>query len=96
MPTVLILEVIFQKKQVMSTVKRLWFDNERIYIETVDGEVQSQPMRYFPRLRKATDRQRSRWTQSCFGLHWEDIDEDISFESFTWEDNDPFTLYCQD
>jgi hypothetical protein len=80
----------------MSTIKKLWFDNERIYIETIEGEVQSQPMRYFPRLRKATDKQRSQWTQSHCGLHWEDIDEDISLESFTWEDNDPLTLYHQD
>jgi hypothetical protein len=80
----------------MNMVKRLWFDNERIYIETVEGEIQSQPMRYFPRLRKATDKQRSRWTQSRSGLHWKDMDEDISFESFTWEDNDPLTLYRQE
>jgi hypothetical protein len=79
----------------MKTVKKLWFENERIYIETVGGEVQSQPMRFFPRLRQATDGQRSKWTESHCGLHWENIDEDISFESFTWDDNDPLTLYHQ-
>ena len=77
----------------MKTVKKLWFDDERIYIETVDGEVQSQPMRFFPRLSRANAMQRSEWTESYFGLHWEKIDEDISFESFTWDDNDPLTLY---
>jgi hypothetical protein len=53
----------------------------------------SQPMYFFPRLRRATDNQRSEWEESHFGLHWEKIDEDISFESFTWVDNDPLTLY---
>ena len=33
------------------------------------------------------------WKESFFGLHWENIDEDISFESFNWEDNDPVKLY---
>ena len=76
----------------MKTINKLWFDGERIFIETVNGEVQSQSMRFFPRLRQATAIQRSEWTESHFGLHWEKIDEDISFESFTWEDNDPLTL----
>ena len=77
----------------MKSVNKLWFENERIFIETIDGEIKSQPMLFFPRLRQATDMQRAQWTESYFGLHWENIDEDISFESFTWEDNDPLTLY---
>ena len=77
----------------MKSINKLWFEDERIFIETVDRKIQSQPMLFFPRLQQATDKQRSQWTESYFGLHWEDIDEDISFESFTWEDNDPLTLY---
>jgi len=77
----------------MKKINKLWFDDERIYIETMNGEIQSQPLRFFPRLRQATSIQRSEWTASRFGLHWKKIDEDISFESFTWDDNDPLTLY---
>ena len=77
----------------MKKIKKLWFDDERIFIETADGDRQSQPMRFFPRLQCATDIQREEWTESYFGLHWEKIDEDISFESFTWDDNDPLTLF---
>jgi hypothetical protein len=77
----------------MRTVTKLWFEDERIFIETANGEIQSRPMRFFPRLRQATDKQRSEWTESYLGLHWEKIDEDISFESFTWSDSDPLTLY---
>ena len=77
----------------MKTVNKLWFDNERIFIETAGGETQSQPMRFFPRLQCATDIQRADWIESHFGLHWEKIDEDISFESFTWDDSDPLTLF---
>ena len=78
----------------MNTVKKVWFADDRIFIETSTGKVQSQPIRFFPRLQRATEQQRAKWEQSHFGLHWETIDEDISFESFTWEDNDPLTLYC--
>jgi hypothetical protein len=77
----------------MKKVKKLWFENERIFIETAEGNIQSQPVRFYPRLQQASDRQRSEWTESHFGLHWENIDEDVSFESFTWDDNDPLTLY---
>ena len=77
----------------MKTVSKLWFDNERIFIEIADGKIQSQPIRFFPRLQCATDIQRAEWTESRFGLHWEKIDEDISFESFTWDDNDSLTLF---
>jgi hypothetical protein len=76
----------------MKTVNKLWFSRGRIYIDK-DGKVQNQSLRFFPRLRKATEKQRSKWTESYFGLHWLDINEDISFESFTWKDNDAKTLY---
>ncbi len=79
----------------MNTVKKVWFRDGRIFIETAGHDVLSQPMRFFPRLERATDTQRAAWTQSHFGLHWEAIDEDISFESFTWSDNDPQTLFCR-
>jgi hypothetical protein len=79
----------------MKTVNRVWFENNRIFIEILNGEILSQPMRFFKRLAKATDEQRSQWSESPFGLHWNKIDEDISFESFRWNDNDKFSLYCK-
>jgi hypothetical protein len=77
----------------MEKVKNIWFSNERIFVEATDGLVFSQPMMFFSRLSKASDAQRQEWTQSPFGLHWNKIEEDISFESFTWADNDPKSLY---
>lgn len=78
----------------MNKVKRVWFEGGRIFVETVRGEVYDQPLRFFPRLVRATDSQRMAWTQSHFGLHWDALDEDISFESFEWSDDDPHTLFC--
>ncbi len=74
-------------------VVRLWFDDGRLFIETGEKEVLSQPLRFYPRLAAATDRQRAAWKQSYDGLHWAAIDEDISFESFRWGDDDPARLW---
>ena len=63
----------------MTTVKKLWFTGTRIFMETSDGCVRSQPLRFFPRLCRASVGQRDAWNQSPFGLHWEQLDEDISF-----------------
>ena len=77
----------------MKTVNKLWYDSDRIFIEYFNGEIRSQSLRFFPRLRKATNCERETWAESHFGIHWENIDEDISFESFNWDDNDTNTLY---
>ena len=39
----------------------------------------------FPRLRFATSEQRASFTLSHEGIHWEEIDEDLSFEGFFME-----------
>lgn len=45
-----------------------------------DGRVLSVPLAWFPRLRDATSQQRSGWelTGEGIGLHWPELDEDIS------------------
>ena len=77
-------------------VIRLWFSDERLFVETSKKEVLSQPLHFYPRLKNASGTQRNEWKQSYGGLHWKSIDEDISFESFRWGDNDPLRLYHQD
>jgi hypothetical protein len=79
----------------MKTINNLWFEDDRIFIETVNGEKLSQPLRFFSHLSEATVSQKNKWTESPFGLHWEDIDEDISFESFKWADNDKASYFYQ-
>jgi hypothetical protein len=70
-------------------VRKLWFSGEQLFIETAKGEIFTQPLQHYPRLHRASARQRAAWEQTCEGLHWEAIDEDISFESFFYDDNDP-------
>ena len=47
-----------------------------------DGRTISVPLEWFPRLMNATTRERNNWRLigRGHGIHWEDIDEDISVE----------------
>ena len=70
-------------------VKKLWFTDERIYIETDEGRTLWQSILYYDRLKNATDKQRMDYELNAFGIHWEEIDEDVSYESFEYDDPEP-------
>ncbi len=61
--------------------KKIWFD-EFINLEMDDGRIGRLPLSEFPRLRYATDQERAAYTLSPFGIHWEGIDEDLSYDGF--------------
>ncbi len=61
--------------------EKIWFD-EFVNVEMDDGRIGRLPIAEFPRLKHATDRQRAEYTLSPFGIHWESIDEDLSYEGF--------------
>lgn len=63
-------------------VKDVRFEPERFSVELMDGRTITVPLAWFPRLRDATAEQRNFW-ESCgggYGIHWPEIDEDISTE----------------
>lgn len=66
--------------------KRIWFEKGRIYLTVDDGRTASLPLKSFPRLYNATEAERLDYTLSPFGIHWEKLDEDLSFEGFFHED----------
>ena len=63
-------------------INKIWFANENIYIQTVSGEERSHPLSWFPKLLNASDQERLNYKLSPFGIHWENLDEDLSFEGF--------------
>ncbi len=71
------------------TIKKIWFDNNRIYGETDDGRVLWQSLLYYRRLLNATQAEREHYEMDDEGIHWEDLDEDVSFESFEYDDPEP-------
>jgi len=68
------------------------FDEENLLICAEDQAVYAQPLSDYPRLNKATSEQRAKWKLSNIGIHWEEIDEDVSFESFFYEKDDPLVV----
>ena len=56
------------------------FEHEELVIDLVDGRRVSVPLTWFPRLLHATPQQRQKWELlgEGEGIHWPDIDEDLS------------------
>jgi hypothetical protein len=52
-------------------------------VSLADGREITVPLEWFPRLRKATKKQRGDWRLigGGVGIHWEEIDEDISVQA---------------
>lgn len=63
-------------------IKKLWFDDTHICMETDMGEVGKLPLDDFPTLKFATPEQRNNYEFSPFGIHWPDLDEDLSYAGF--------------
>ena len=56
------------------------FDEGTMWVVLTDGRTVGVPLSWFPRLAQATTAQRSRLEISNGGLHWEELDEDISID----------------
>jgi hypothetical protein len=54
------------------------FDEDTMWVELSDGRTLGVPLAWFPRLLGASRQQRETCRISRHGLHWEELDEDIS------------------
>ena len=70
-------------------ITKIWIENDRIYGLTDDGRTLWQSLLYYRHLRYATDEEREQYRIGHFGIHWEKLDEDVSFESFEYDDPEP-------
>ena len=66
------------------TIKRVWFENERIYMLSSNDKVYSRPLEAFPLLKEASDEERNAFviTHRGTALRWKALDEDIHISSF--------------
>jgi hypothetical protein len=57
--------------------------DDELIVTLVDGRRVSAPLAWFPRLLRATPAQRANWRLigRGVGIHWNDVDEDISVRS---------------
>ena len=73
-------------------IKEIWFDADYIYGRDEEGREYKQSLIWYPRLRMASEEERSQYSLGLGGIHWRGLDEDISFESFEYEDAEPSAL----
>ncbi|NET50694.1 MAG: DUF2442 domain-containing protein, partial [Merismopedia sp. SIO2A8] len=65
------------------TVKRVEVTDEFLTVNLMDGRVISAPVTWYPRLLNASQAERENWrlTGGKTGIHWPDLDEDISIRN---------------
>ena len=73
-------------KKLETKIKEIWFDADFLYGRDDEGWEYRQSLLCYPRLRAASDEERNLYTFGFDGIHWRGIDEDVSFESFEYED----------
>ncbi|MGL4204407.1 MAG: DUF2442 domain-containing protein [Enterobacter roggenkampii] len=63
-------------------VMNVCIDDDRLTVDLMDGRSISVPVAWFPRLAAGTAEQRQNW-ELCgagYGIHWPELDEDLSTE----------------
>lgn len=67
-------------RQTAALAKKVRFQAETMHVLLADGRTISVPLEWFPKLRDATRIQRQNWRLigGGVGIHWEDLDEDLS------------------
>jgi hypothetical protein len=63
-------------------VTAVHFAENEISVTLMDGRTISAPLAWYPRLLHAAAKQRRNWRKcgAGYGIHWPDIDEDLSTE----------------
>ena len=63
-------------------VKDVRLTEDSLSVDLMDGRTITVPLAWYPRLLHATPEQRNIWEISAagYGIHWPDIDEDLSTE----------------
>ena len=63
-------------------IDKVWLTDTEIWIRTVDGKEASELLADYPKLRYASKEQLKNFITDNYGIRWEELDEDLSFEGF--------------
>ena len=63
-------------------VEAVYFTRNSLVVDLVDGRTISVPLAWYPKLLRATPKQRANWVVcgGGYGIHWPELDEDLSTE----------------
>lgn len=73
-------------------ITKIWFDKNYIYGSDENNALYRQSLLWYPELKNASDEEREQYRIGFRGIHWRNLDVDISFESFTDSDSVPTPL----
>ena len=73
-------------------IEKVWLTDTAVWIRTDESKEACELFADYPRLRYATKEQLVDFKIDEFGIHWEELDEDLSFEGF-FEKQEPTALY---
>ncbi len=67
-------------KPLQAVARAIRFDEHMMHVLLLDGREISVPLDWFPRLRNASVQRRRHWRLigNGVGIHWPDLDEDLS------------------
>jgi len=68
------------KHEVRSELTGVSVTDDTLSMDLSDGRSIAVPLGWFPRLRHGTQAERNKYELSLAGVHWPDLDEDISVE----------------
>jgi hypothetical protein len=57
---------------------KVTFANGLLFVEKENGKQQAFPLEWFPKLLSASDTEREDWTQTDKGIHFNQLDVDVS------------------
>ena len=73
-------------KKMMNKIVKIWFEGEWLYGLGEVGKTYRQSLLWYKNLMNASEQQRAEYEISTIGIHWSKLDEDVSFESFAYEE----------
>ena len=75
-------------------ITKIWFDADYIYGKDENEKEYKQSLLWYPKLREASDEERSQYVFGLGGIHWRNLDEDISFELIWRQQPTPTQRLC--
>lgn len=77
--------------------KKVWFDENNLWVALVDGRQLSVPRMYFPRLDAASMQELENYELSGggIGIHWDDLNEDLYVPNLLLEIIEPNAHHIQ-
>jgi hypothetical protein len=73
----------------MNRILKIWFDGEWLYGHGDDDIVYRQSLLWYKPLLTASSEERQHYSFSGEGIHWRQLDTDVSFESFLYPEAEP-------